>query len=69
VLCLQYTRSLPPPFSGQSVRAPLVLVRNSCEQRDRKRMEVKLFQNVVDRVWPFAAVVGLIEGATGGIHR
>ena len=69
MLGLQHACSSSLPFPGQSVGAPLILTRNSSEQGDRKWMEVKLFQNVVDWVGLFVTFVDLVEGATGGIHR
>ena len=38
--CPQHPRPLPLPFSRQSICVPFVLMRNSGEQGDRKRMEV-----------------------------
>ena len=45
----QHPRPLSLLFSSQSVRAPFVLMRDCCQQGDRKWMKVQLVQDVVDR--------------------
>ena len=68
MLCLQHTCSQSFPFPGQSVCAPLVVTRNSGEQGDRKWMEVKLVQDVVDQIGPFTVLVYAIEGIARSLN-
>ena len=69
MLCVENIRPTSPPFLGQPVGVPPVVIRNSSEQGDRKWVEVESFKNGVDRTGPFVAVVDAIEGVAGSIHR
>ena len=40
-----------------------------CKQGNRERVEVKLFEDVVDRIRPSAVLVDAIKRVTGGLHR
>jgi hypothetical protein len=69
VLCVKHSCSLVLPFPGQSIPVPLVVLGNSGEQRDGERVEVKLFQDVVDSDRMFAVLVDAIERVACGLHR
>ena len=69
MLGLQHTRSPLLPFSGQPVCIPLVLIRDCSEQGDRKRMEVRLFEDAVDEAGSIVAVVDPVEGIACSVYR
>ena len=54
---------------SHSLLSLLVLLCDSWEQGDRKRVEVELFQDVVDQVRALVVSADAIEGVTGGIHQ
>jgi len=62
-------RSAPLPLLGQSPKAPLVLMCDGSEQGDRQRMELEVFEDVVDRIGPFPVLVDTIERVTRSPHR
>jgi hypothetical protein len=69
MLCLQYACPAPLPLPGQAVRAPFVVMRDSSEQGDRQRVEVELFEDVVDQIRPVAALVDPVECVACSLHR
>ena len=68
-MCMERIRSLYLPFLSQSVHVPPVVVRNGCEEGDRQRMEVELFQDIVDEVGPFDVLVYTVEGIVRSLCR
>ena len=59
----------PGPFPFQSVRVPLVVMRDGSEQGDRQGVEIKLFQDAVDQIGLSAVLVDPIECVTCRFHR
>ena len=67
--CLQYTRPSALPLPGQAVDAPLVLMCNGSEQRDRQWMEVEFFENVVGQIGLLNLLVDTVERFACGFYR
>ena len=66
---LQHTRPPSLPFTFQPACAPPVLMCNSSEQGDRKRMEVELLEDTVDDVRSSITAIDTVEGTACGILR
>ena len=67
--CVKHPYSSSLPFPVQSLGVPLAVLSNRSEQGDRERMEVELFQDIVDQIGPFAVLVDPIECVTRSLHR
>jgi len=69
VVCPNYPHPVHLPLPGQSFVVPLTVIHDDGKQSDRGRMEVELYQDLIDRIGPFAALVYGIEGIARSLHR
>lgn len=69
MLGLQHARSSPIPFSSQSVHVPHILPSDRGEQRDRKRVEGQLFEDVVNNFRPIVVVIYPVECIARSVDR
>ena len=68
MLCLKDPRSSSLPFCRQSLGVPLVLLGSSSKEGDGEGVEVEFFQDVLDRIGPFAALVDAMKRLGCGLH-